>query len=337
MSNSAEPRQSRTEPSPCRCAKCQFPMSAPLECSSIHECVSLRNGIRMPILGLGTSHSGGYCHSTVVYALRHCGYRLVDTARRYGCEQYLGEAIADSGVPREELFLATKLWPRDYQGAGGDGPRNAFRGSLERLAVDYLDLYLMHWPECPTECVDRQRTLDDTWRQLELLYDEGLCRAVGVSNYERDDLERLLDVCSLVPHVNQLEFHPHHAPEELLRFCASQGILFQGYSPLAKGRLLADPVVCRVAQHHRRSSAQVLVRWSLQKGVVAIPKSTQRDRVRENAQVFDFELSPDDMAALGTLNCGQRYIERAGVQSKIDSLLPDGYKLAGRLSLRNYS
>lgn len=189
--------------------------------------VSLRNGIRMPILGLGTSHSGGYSHSTVVHALRECGYRLVDTAKRYGCEQYLGEAIAESGVPREEIFLTTKLWPRDYQGAGGDGPRRAFHGSLQRLAVDYLDLYLMHWPECPAECADRQQTLDETWRQLELLYDEGLCRAVGVSNYERDDLERLLDVCSLPPHVNQLEFHPHHAPEELVHFCTSQGILFQ--------------------------------------------------------------------------------------------------------------
>ncbi|XP_077500310.1 putative oxidoreductase ZK1290.5 isoform X2 [Amblyomma americanum] len=288
-------------------------METPMKCDSLQDRASLRNGVRMPILGLGTSHSGGYCHSTVVYALRDCGYRLVDTAKRYGCEHYLGQAIAESGVPREDLFVATKLWPRDYAGAGGAGPRCALRASMERLAVDYLDLYLMHWPECPSECGDRQRTLDETWRQLELLHDEGLCRAVGVSNYERDDLERLLEACSLAPHVNQ------------------------GYSPLAKGRLLANHVVCRVAQRHRRSAAQVLVRWSLQRGVLAIPKSTRRERVRENAQVFDFELSPEDMAALETLNCGQRYIERAGVQEKIDSPLPDGYKLAGRLSLRNYS
>lgn len=308
-----------------------------LKCDSMHRRACLRNGVQMPMLGLGTSHSGGYCHATVVYALRECGYRLVDTAKRYGCEQYLGTAVVESGVPREELFLATKLWPRDYCGAGGDEPRSALRGSLERLGVDYLDLYMLHWPECPAGCADRQRTLNDTWRQLELLYDEGLCRAVGVSNYERDDLERLLDECSLVPHVNQLEYHPQHAPEDLVRFCRDHGILFQGYSPLGKGRLLADPVVCSVAERHRRTPAQVLVRWSLQKGVAAIPKSTRRERVRENAQVFDFELSPDDMAALGSLNQGIRYIERAGVQQKIDSALPDGYKLAGRLSLRNYS
>lgn len=181
----------------------------------------------MPILGLGTSHSGGYCHSTVVYALRECGYRLVDTAKRYGCEQYLGAAVKESGVPREELFLATKLWPRDYCGAGGSEPRAALRGSLQRLGVDYLDLYMLHWPEVPAGCADRQRTLNETWRALELLYDEGLCRAVGVSNYERDDLERLLDECSVVPHVNQLEYHPQHAPGDLVRFCGDSGILFQ--------------------------------------------------------------------------------------------------------------
>lgn len=190
--------------------------------------VSLRNGVKMPILGLGTSHSGGYSHSTVVYALRECKYRLIDTAKRYGCEEFLREAIKESGVAREDLFLMTKLWPRDY---GTLTTRDAFRGSLRRLGVEYLDLFMMHWPECPSSCSDRQTLLDDTWRQLELLYDEGLCRAIGVSNYEVGDLEALLESCSVVPHANQVEFHPYHRPAELLSFCNDHGIQFQvGYS-----------------------------------------------------------------------------------------------------------
>lgn len=294
----------------------------------------------MPILGLGTSHSGGYSHSAVVYALRECGYRMIDTAKRYGCEEYLCEAIKESGVPRDELFIMTKLWPRDY---GACKTKEAFRGSLRRLGVDYLDMLMMHWPECPSTCEDRQGMLDETWRQLELLYDEGLCEAIGVSNYEVPDLEKLLDNCSIVPHANQVEFHPYHYPSDLLQFCAEQGIQFQGYSPLGKGNLINDPEVLKVAAKCSRTPAQVLIRWSIQHKVIAIPKSTKKYRVQENSQVFDFQLSREDMSRLNNLNRGIKYIQRSGIQQKIDSDLPDGYKLHltpvpdERHSVRNYS
>ncbi|KAM7287842.1 putative oxidoreductase ZK1290.5 [Ixodes scapularis] len=304
------------------------------------ESVELRNGVRMPILGLGTSHSGGYSHSTVVYALQECGYRLIDTAKRYGCEEFLHQAIRDSGVAREDLFLITKLWPRDY---GSLTTRQAFEGSLQRLGVDYLDMFMMHWPECPSSCPDRQKVLDTTWRQLELLYDEGLCRAIGVSNYEKADLEPLLESCSVVPHANQVECHPYHFPQDLLAFCDQHGIQFQGYSPLGKGKLIQDPEVLRVARSCGRTPAQVLVRWSIQNNVVAIPKSTKKYRVKENSQVFDFKLSAEDMESLNRLHRDLKYVQRCGIQQKIDSDLPDGYKLQlpnahdQRLSVRNYS
>ncbi|XP_064476393.1 uncharacterized oxidoreductase ZK1290.5-like [Ornithodoros turicata] len=300
--------------------------------------ICLRNGVSMPILGLGTSHSGGYSHSTVVYALEECGYRMIDTAKRYGCESFLCEAIRESGVPREQLFLMTKLWPRDY---GTLTAREAFRGSLQRLGIEYIDLFMMHWPECPSTCQDRQQTLDDTWRELELLYDEGLCGAIGVSNYEVADLESLLENCSVVPHANQVEFHPYHCPRDLLQFCREEKIQFQGYSPLGKGNLIGDPVVLKVAEKCGRTPAQVLIRWSIQNEVIAIPKSTKKYRVQENSEVFDFELSPEDMARLNSLDRGIKYIQRSGIQDKIDSDLPDGYKL--RMAqvpderVRNYS
>ncbi|KFM62679.1 putative oxidoreductase, partial [Stegodyphus mimosarum] len=237
--------------------------------------VELSNYVKMPILGLGTSHSGGYSQDAVVYALKHCSYRLIDTAKRYGCEEFLRSAIELSGILRDDIFLTSKLWCTDY---GSSSTKKAFQGSLKRLGVDYLDLFMLHWPLCPSSCINRAKTLEDTWRELELLYDEGLCRAIGVSNYDIAELEKLLDTASVTPHVNQVEFHPFQNPIELRKYCQEHKIQMEGYCPLGKGKLLGEKEVIRVAKSCSRTPAQVLIRWSIQNGVVTIPKSTQVER-----------------------------------------------------------
>ncbi|EYC39835.1 hypothetical protein Y032_0639g994 [Ancylostoma ceylanicum] len=184
--------------------------------------VALANGVEMPLLGLGTTHSGGYYHDVVVHALRNCGYRMIDTARRYGVERELGIAWKESGVPRPFLFLCSKLWPTDF----GPGVKRAFELSCAKLQTDYLDLYMTHFPVVPDYLGNARTVREDTWRQLELLYDEGRIRAIGVSNYSEDDLSELLEYCSVAPHVNQCEFHPWYNPVELRSFCEESGILY---------------------------------------------------------------------------------------------------------------
>lgn len=285
--------------------------------------VELSNYVKMPIFGLGTSHSGGYSQSAVIYALKHCNYRLIDTAKRYGCELFLQEAIRQSGVPREDFFLTTKLWCTDY----GSSTRKAFEGSLQRLGVDYLDLYMLHWPLCVSSCNNKEKTLEETWRQLELLYDEGLCRAIGVSNYNIQDLEKLIENASVIPHVNQVEFHPFQNPIQLREFCKDHKIQMEGYCPLGKGKLLYERDVTHVAKRYSRTPAQVLIRWSMQNEVVTIPKSTCEERVKENSEVFDFHLLNADMNILNSLHDNRRIVDVSNIQEKIDSGLPDGYKL----------
>ncbi|XP_029971458.1 uncharacterized protein LOC115405852 [Salarias fasciatus] len=264
--------------------------------------VSLSNGLRIPMLGLGTSHRGGYCHEAVVYALKDCGLRHIDTAERYGCEEKLGEAIRESGVPRSDLWLTNKLWPGNY---GYKAARKACLDSCSRMEVEYFDLYLMHWPEPMTPGRSNREVRAETWRALEELHKEGVCRAIGVSNFLIRHLEQLKEDCSVVPHVNQVEYHPFQQPDSLIRYCADQGIVFEGFSPLAKGQALSHPTVRRIAEKHGRTPAQICVRWSIQNGVVTIPKSTKKSRVQENCQVLEFQLDDSDMAALAGLHDGR--------------------------------
>uniref|UniRef100_A0A1I7YLJ2 Aldo_ket_red domain-containing protein n=1 Tax=Steinernema glaseri TaxID=37863 RepID=A0A1I7YLJ2_9BILA len=184
--------------------------------------IEMSNGVQMPLLGLGTTHSGGYYHDSVVYAIRDCKYRMIDTAKRYGVERELGIAIKMSGVPREQLFLNSKLWPVDF----GSSVYDACLKSCQRLGTDYLDLYMTHFPEVPSWFVDPKETKEETWRQMERLYDDGIIRSIGVSNYTKKDLEELLDFCSVKPHVNQFEFHPCYNPAELVEFCYDEDIVF---------------------------------------------------------------------------------------------------------------
>ncbi|XP_036410291.1 uncharacterized oxidoreductase ZK1290.5 isoform X2 [Megalops cyprinoides] len=264
--------------------------------------VPLSNGLQIPILGLGTSHHGGYSHRAVVYALRDCGLRHIDTARRYGCEEQLGVAVQESGVRREDLWLTTKLWPGDY---GYLSTRQACLASCKRLGVDYLDLYLMHWPDCSVPGRSNREVRAETWRALEELYDEGVCRAIGVSNFLIPHLEELKEDCGIVPHVNQVEYHPFQQPQEIVQYCRREGIVFEGYCPLAKGEALTHPAILHLADKYKRTPAQICIRWSIQNGVVTIPKSTKEERIWENCQVFGFSMEEGDMTALCALHDGR--------------------------------
>ncbi|MHB0934825.1 MAG: aldo/keto reductase [Armatimonadota bacterium] len=258
---------------------------------SITSTVALNNGVRMQVLGLGTWQlARGETVRRAVRVALDAGYRLIDTAAAYGNEADIGAAIVESGIDRSELFITTKLWITDMT-----YPRTlaACRRSLQRLRLDYLDLYLIHWPV--------PWLWPQAWRALMALQEEGLCRAIGVSNFEVRHLQHAMQLGS-VPVVNQVEFSPFLYRRELLQFCRDHGIQLESYSPLTRGAKLRDPRVTALAQHYGKTSAQLFLRWALQHGVVTIPKSTHPERIRENADLFDFEITPGDMAVLDTLN-----------------------------------
>jgi len=259
---------------------------------SIESKVRLNNGVEMPVLGLGVwqTPSGRATQQAVRWAFE-AGYRLIDTAKLYGNERDVGIAVKESGVPREEVFVTTKLWNSDH---GYESALRAFDESLKRLGLGYVDLYLIHWP------VPRLR--DETWRALERILKEGKARAIGVSNYTVRHLDELARSASIPPAVDQVEFSPFLYSEDFLRHGKGAGIQVEAYSPLTKGEKLGHPVLKRIAAVLGRSPAQILIRWSLQHGLVVIPKSSRRERIQENARVFDFELSADEMRALDALS-----------------------------------
>lgn len=254
--------------------------------------VKLNNGVEMPIFGLGTfqAQSGRKARDAVLHALQ-AGYRHVDTASMYGNEEDVGAAIRESGIPREDIFVTTKLWNSDH---GYDSGLAAFEKSRRRLGLSYVDLYLIHWPV--------QDLRNETWRALETLLKEGKCRAIGVSNYMIRHLEELLDNSSTVPAVNQVEFSPYLYQKDLLEFCRKHDVQLEAYSPLTKGHKLNDPKLVDIALKYSKSPAQILIRWALQHGLVVIPKSSKRERIIENADVFDFTISPEDMSLLDSFN-----------------------------------
>lgn len=260
------------------------------------QSVALNNGIAMPILGLGVYQSApGRETRQAVKAALEIGYRHVDTARVYGNEADVAAAIAESGVSRSKVFVTTKLWNSDQ---GYDSALAAFDRSEAALGPHGIDLYLIHFP------VERVRR--ESWRALTRLYDEQRVRAVGVSNYTIRHLTDLLDASPLVPAVNQVEFHPFLFQRDLLDFCRARGIQLEAYAPLARAARMEHPVLQRISRAHRRTPAQVLLRWCIEHGVVAIPKSVHRARVEENARVFDFRLAPEEMSALDGLDEGLR-------------------------------
>ncbi|MFF3934886.1 aldo/keto reductase [Streptomyces phaeofaciens] len=259
--------------------------------------VTLNNGVTMPQLGFGVFQVPDEETTAAVTSALWAGYRSIDTAAIYGNERGVGQALADSDIARDELFITTKLWNADQ---GYDATLAAFDASLDKLGLDHVDLYLIHWP---TPARDLYL---DTWHALEKLYADGRTRAIGVSNFRPAHLERLLGAASVVPAVNQIELHPGLQQAELREFHARHGIATEAWSPLAQGAVLKDDAVTTIAAAHGKSPAQVVLRWHLQIGNVVIPKSVTETRIRENLDVFDFELSAREIDALTALDRGLR-------------------------------
>ncbi|MFA5520740.1 MAG: aldo/keto reductase [Castellaniella sp.] len=251
------------------------------------------DGREAPCLGLGVWQVTDDEAVDVVGQALEMGYRSIDTAAIYDNEGGVGRAIAHSGLPREDLFITTKVWNTDH---GHDAARTAFMSSLEKLGLDHVDLYLIHWP------VPKTDLYIPTWEALIQLRDEGLAKSIGVCNFNRDHLEHLLDATGVMPVLNQIELHPLFQQPALRSFHAENGILTQAWSPLGQGRLLEHPLLLALAAKHARSAAQIILRWHLQLGNMVIPKSVTRARQAENMAVFDFELGEDDMQAIATLH-----------------------------------
>ncbi|MEP2279840.1 aldo/keto reductase [Maribacter sp.] len=271
-------------------------MKNELKITDIKGSFELRNGVQMPYLGLGTYLSDN--DQEVVDAVKSAlqlGYRHIDTAAAYKNEEGVGKGIRESGVDRSEIFLVTKVW-NDNQGY--EETLKAFDASLNRLGVDYLDLYLVHWPV--------EGKYKDTWRALEHLYAQKKIRAIGVSNFLKHHLEDVMSDCTVVPMVNQMEFHPHLVQQELIDFCTDNGIQYESWSPFMQGKVFELDICTDIAKKHNKSVAQIILRYNLQKGIVAIPKSVHTKRIASNADIFDFELSAADIAFLDGLETGER-------------------------------
>lgn len=259
----------------------------------------LSNGLTIPQLGLGVwqAANGAEVEQAVTVAIQ-TGYRLIDTASIYGNETGVGRAVAQSGVPREELFITTKVWNADQ---GYDETLMAYDASAKKLGLDYVDLYLIHWP------MPKIGKFAQTWRALERLYDQKHVRSIGVANFKPAHLVSLLASANVAPMVNQIELSPMLTQEATRDFCRRHKIVVESYSPLMRGGdLLKHPVVTEIAATHAKSTAQVVLRWHIQHRLVAIPKSVTPNRIRENAAVFDFALTPPEMAQLDGLNANKR-------------------------------
>lgn len=253
---------------------------------------TLNNGVKMPVIGLGVwKVKPSFIAERVVKDAISAGYRHIDTARIYLNEKGVGKAIKNSPVPREQLFITTKLWNDDQ---GYESALRAFDDSLKRLGLDYVDLYLLHWP------VTGKRL--DSWRALEEIYAGGRAKAIGVSNFTIAHLDELIKSSKVVPAVNQVEFHPFLFQKDLMDFCNKHGIALEAYSPLAHGERMDQPVISALAAKYKKTNAQVMLRWSVQRGNIVIPKTTHKERMTENLDIFDFEINDKDMKSLDGLN-----------------------------------
>ncbi|WP_430482045.1 aldo/keto reductase [Rossellomorea marisflavi] len=258
---------------------------------------TLHNGLEIPFVGLGVYQMKN--PEETVNAVRtaiETGYRSVDTAAVYGNEEEVGQGVRDSGVNREDLFITSKVWNADQ---GYDSTLRAFEESLKKLQMDYLDLYLIHWPV--------EGKYKDTWKALERLHGEGLIKSIGVSNFHQHHLEDLLARSNEKPVLNQIETHPRLSQEPLREFCSSHSIAVEAWSPIAQGRVLHEPTLNHIAKKHGKSAAQIVLRWHLQNDVIIIPKSVHAERIEENANLFDFELSLDEMNQINSLNQNERF------------------------------
>jgi diketogulonate reductase-like aldo/keto reductase len=261
--------------------------------------ITLNNGVQIPQIGLGVwqAEEGAEVEMAVRTALE-TGYRLIDTAAIYGNEVGVGRAMKDSALPREEIFLTTKLWNTNH---AYDDALRAFDESLKKLDCGYIDLYLIHWP------LPMANQFSQAWKAMETLLESGRVRTIGVSNFKPQHLEELRKTSQIVPAVNQIELHPMLQQQEVRTYCSERGIAVESYSPLMRGgEALENPIITNIAQRHGKTAAQVVLRWHLQNGLIVIPKSVKRERIEENIAVFGFQLSADDMKAIEGLNRDER-------------------------------
>jgi methylglyoxal/glyoxal reductase len=264
--------------------------------TSLTDTTTLHNGVKMPWFGLGVFKvkEGAEVVESVKVAIKN-GYRSIDTAAIYQNEEGVGQGIKESEIPRKELFITSKVWNADQ---GYESALQAYETSLNKLGLEYLDLYLIHWPG--------KNKFKETWKALEKLYKDGRVRAIGVSNFKIHHLEELLKDAEIKPMVNQVEYHPHLTQKDLLAFCEKEGIQLEAWSPLKQGELLTDSTINEIAEKYGKTAAQVILRWDLQTKVVTIPKSIKEQRIIENANIFDFELSSEDIKKLDRLNKNER-------------------------------
>ncbi|AWP37822.1 MULTISPECIES: aldo/keto reductase [Heyndrickxia] len=260
--------------------------------------LKFNNGVEIPQLGLGVFlvKEENELKNAVKAALE-TGYRHIDTAMIYGNETYVGESIRESGVDRKEIFITSKVWNYDH---GYEETKAAFQASLDRLGTDYLDLYLIHWPS---------PKYIETWKAMEELYHEGKIKAIGVSNFQIHHLEDLLAHSEVVPVINQIETHPEFPQNELHEFLKQHNILHEAWGPLGQGKnnLLEQPVLVELGKKYGKTPAQIVLRWHVERGIVVIPKSVTPSRIKENSEIFDFSLTPEDMEKIASLNTGKRY------------------------------
>lgn len=255
----------------------------------------LANGIEMPRLGLGVWRvEESDATDSVKWAIEN-GYRLIDTASVYKNEKGVGEGIRQSGIKREDLFVTTKLWNADQ---GYDSVHQAFNESLERLGLDYVDLYLIHWPV--------EGKFNDSWRAMEEIYESGRAKAIGVSNFHQHHIEELMTTAKIKPMVDQIELHPTLTQVDLRDYLAGEGIAVEAWSPLGQGKILQNPTLVEIGKKHNKTAAQVIIRWHLQSDIIVIPKSVHEERIKENYDVFDFELNDEEIGQINALNIDER-------------------------------
>ena len=256
----------------------------------------LSNGVKMPSVGLGTYKSGNEDETVkAVKCAIETGYRLIDTAYFYGTEKGVGEGIKASGIDRSEIFLVTKLWNDDH---GYEKTMKAFEKSLENLGVDYIDLYLIHWPN---------KLNAETWRAFEELYNQGKVKAIGVCNFKIGHLEELKKTAKIMPMVNQIEMHPLSSKDDMLDYCRKNSIEVMAWSPIVRGKLFTNELMESLTAKYKKTIAEIIIRWHVQRGVIPIPKSSNEGRIKENFDVFDFSLSEEDMKAIDSLNEGNGF------------------------------